>query len=604
MNTHTIRRPDMEALLREVDNFTPSATGRSPRIGISANRKEGASSVAADYVSPVLRAGGVPVIIPVINDMEALSVIVDGLDGLLMTGGGDLNPLFVCEEPIPALGEVDSLRDEYDLILLRLAFNRGLPILGICRGHQIINVAFGGNLYQDIYSQHAAGPQQWMIKHSQALSRELPSHSVELTGNDSRLYGIMGADNVPVNSFHHQAVKDPAPGFIATALSPDGVNEATEHPHYPVMSVQWHPESMASAGDERMQALFSNHVEESALFLRAKALHRATLTIDLHTDAPMAYAGDFDLGKRICGTFNPPFTEGRVSLPLMEQGRLDAAFMVAYIPQGELTDGARREAYDYALDRLAQVIRQAGLHPSRVGIARTPQDILRLKSEGKKALALGVENGYAIGKNLDRLEAFKQLGVCYITLCHEGYNDICDSSFGTPEWNGLSAFGREVVPAMNRLGIMIDVSHAAESTFYDVIELSSVPVIASHSSAYALCNHPRNLTDAQMRAIAECGGVVNICLYARFLRRGASMDDASIDDALRHIDHAVSIAGPAHVGIGSDFDGGGGISGCRAANELIHLTVRLLKAGHSEDNIAAIWGGNLLRVMTAVQSLC
>ncbi|MDR1257779.1 MAG: gamma-glutamyl-gamma-aminobutyrate hydrolase family protein [Tannerellaceae bacterium] len=602
MNANAIRHPDMGALLREVDDFVPSHGRKAPCIGISANRKEGASSVAADYVSSVLQAGGVPVIIPVVNDTEALSVIVDGLDGLLVTGGGDLNPLFTGEEPLPALGQTDSLRDEYDLILIRLAFNRGLPILGICRGHQVVNAVFGGSLYQDIYSQHAAWQQQGIIKHSQDLSRELPSHSVELTGNGSRLYSIMGDGRLAVNSFHHQAVKNPAPGFIATAFSPDGINEATEHPHYPVMSVQWHPESMAAAGDERMQGIFHHHVEESALFLRAKDLHRTALTIDLHTDAPMAYAGDFDLGRRICGTFNEPFTEGRVSLPLMEQGRIDAAFMVAYIPQCELTDAARLEAYDYALDRLAQVTRQAVLHPSRTGIARTPQDILRLRGEGKKALLLGVENGYAIGRDLERLEAFKRLGVCYITLCHEGYNDICDSSYGTPEWSGLSYFGREVVAAMNRLGIMIDVSHAAETTFYDVLELSSVPVIASHSSAYALCDHPRNLTDAQIRAISERGGIVNICLYAGFLRRGAGMDDASIDDAVRHIDHAVSIAGPAHVGIGSDFDGGGGVNGCRAANELIHLTTRLIRAGYSEDDIAAIWGGNLLRVMTAVQS--
>jgi microsomal dipeptidase-like Zn-dependent dipeptidase/gamma-glutamyl-gamma-aminobutyrate hydrolase PuuD len=523
---------------------------------------------------------------------------VEGLDGLLISGGADVNPLFWGEEPLPQLGEVDTFRDEYDLILLRLAFSRGLPILGICRGHQLINVAFGGSLYQDTASQHGRDT----LKHSQALAREWPSHSVALTSPGSKLYAILKSSEALVNSFHHQAVKDPAPGFVTTALAADGVNEATEHPEYPILSVQWHPETMASGGNEQMKALFRHHAEEAALYARAKDLHRRILTLDLHTDAPMVYAGAFDLGKRTGGTFNPPFTESKVNLPLMEQGMLDAVFAVAYIPQGERTETACEEAWRYALDRLEQLIRQEKLHPSRTGIARTPGDLLRLKQEGKKAIALGVENGYAIGKSIERLETLKQSGVSYITLCHNGNNDICDSAAGTPEWNGLSPFGKEVVREMNRLGLMIDVSHASESTFYDVLQESRMPVIASHSSVRALCNHPRNLTDRQIRALADRGGVMHICLYAGFLRQGADMGQASLSDAVRHINHAVDLAGIDHVGIGSDFDGGGELDGCRACNELIHLTTRLLKAGYSEADIRKIWGGNLLRMMNAVQS--
>jgi microsomal dipeptidase-like Zn-dependent dipeptidase len=316
----------------------------------------------------------------------------------------------------------------------------------------------------------------------------------------------------------------------------------------------------------------------------------------------MAYAGAFDTGKRIGGAFNHPFTEGKVNLPLMEEGRIDASFMVAYIPQGERTEAAYREAYAYALDRLSQVIRQEALHPSRVGIARTPADMLRLKREGKKALVLGLENGYAIGKEISNLDALKQMGVAYVTLCHNGANDICDSAVGAPEWNGLSAFGKEVVREMNRLGIMIDLSHAAESTFYDVLQESRVPVIASHSSVRALCDHPRNLTDDQIRALAAKGGVVHICLYAGFLRQGADMGEASLSDAIRHINYVVKLVGTDHVGIGSDFDGGGDLLGCRATNELIQLTSRLLKEGYAETDIRKIWGANLLRVMDAVQS--
>jgi microsomal dipeptidase-like Zn-dependent dipeptidase/gamma-glutamyl-gamma-aminobutyrate hydrolase PuuD len=599
MNTQ-VRQPDIKSLFEEADRFVPNGERpqRLPCIGLSANRKEGTSCIAETYVQSVLQAGGAPVLIPVVTDIQALTTIVDGLDGLLISGGADLNPLYMNEEPIPQLGDVDTFRDEYDLLLLRLAFNRGIPVLGICRGHQLINAAFGGSLYQDIAAQYKGEA----LKHSQSAARELPSHSVTLTDKNSRLYAILNSEKILVNSFHHQAVKEPAPGFIPTALAPDGINEGLEHPEYPILSVQWHPEALAPNGDKAMQALFRHHVDEAILFARAKELHRRILTIDLHTDAPMAYAGAFDLGERVGGTFNPPFTEGKVNLPLMEQGKLDAAFMVAYIPQGERTEDAYREVYAYTLDRLSQVIRQAELHPSRVGIARTTGDLLRLKREGKKALVLGVENGYAIGKRIDRLKALKQLGVSYITLCHNEYNDLCDSAIGTPEWNGLSSFGKDVVYEMNRLGLMIDVSHAAESTFYDVLQESRTPVIASHSSVRALCNHPRNLTDKQILALAAKGGVMHICLYAGFLRQGAEMGQATLSDAIRHINHVVRLAGIDHVGIGSDFDGGGELVGCRASNEMIHITTRLLKEGYSETDIQKIWGGNLLRVMDAVQS--
>jgi microsomal dipeptidase-like Zn-dependent dipeptidase/gamma-glutamyl-gamma-aminobutyrate hydrolase PuuD len=596
-----VRPPDLKALFGEVDNFVPKEDKAHlpPRIGISANRKKETSCIAETYVQSVLLAGGAPVLIPVITDIQALTIIVDSLDGLLISGGADLNPLYLSEEPIPQLEDVDTFRDEYDLILLRLAFNRQVPILGICRGHQLLHAAFGGELFQDIHSRKEA-----TLKHSQAQAREFPSHSVTLTDRNSKLYAILKSEKVFVNSFHHQAVKEPAPEFITTALAPDGINEGTEHPEYPILSVQWHPETLASNGDRQMQALFRHNVTEASLFARAKDLHRQILSLDLHTDAPMVYAGAFDLGKRIGGTFNPPFTEGKVNLPLMEAGRLDAAFMVAYVPQGERTETACREAYEYTLDRLSQLIRQEELHPARVGIARTSGDLLRLKREGKKAIVMGVENAYAIGKDIRRLEALKQKGVVYITLCHNGHNDICDSAAGKePLWNGLSPFGKNMVREMNRLGIMIDVSHAAETTFYDVLKESSVPVIASHSSVRTLCEHPRNLTDEQIKTLAAKGGVMHICLYTGFLKQGTEMESpCGLSEAIRHINHVVNLAGIDHVGIGSDFDGGGGLIGCRAANELINITIRLLQEGYTEADIQKIWGANLLRVMEKVQS--
>ena len=212
---------------------------------------------------------------------------------------------------------------------------------------------------------------------------------------------------------------------------------------------------------------------------------------------------------------------------------------------------------------------------------------------------MGIENGYAIGKDLKNLQLFKEMGVSYITLTHNGDNDIADSSIGKNEHNGLSDFGKEVVREMNRLGIIIDISHTSEKTSFDVLKISKHPIIASHSSAKALCNHPRNISDKLMKAIAEKGGVIQICLYGPFLKKG---ENASVKDAVDHIDYVVKTVGINHVGIGSDFDGGGGIKGLRKVNEYPQLTIELLRRGYSEEEIAKIWGENLMRVMNIVQN--
>lgn len=583
-----VRRPSLEALYREVDQYIPALPSRQPpRIGISANRKDGLSCIAETYVEAVLAAGGAPVLIPVITDLAALTALVEGLDGLLMSGGGDINPLYLEEEPIPQLQDVDTLRDEYDLILLRLAVNRQLPVMGICRGHQLLNVAFGGSIYQDMYSQ--ADPS--LLKHSQKMPREQVSHTVRLTKSPTRLRTLLSSDPLWVNSFHHQAVRTVAPEFIPTAIAPDGINEGMEHPEKKIFGVQWHPEALASSGDEEMLTLFRHLVASASLFREAKALHQRIITIDSHADTPMIFPGSFDLGRK---------EGGKVNLPFMEEGRIDATFMVAYIPQGKRDETSLKAATAYVMDRLAEVRRQETLHPDRMGIATSAEDIRRLKREGRKAICLGIENGYAIGKDPANLRSFRDLGVTYITLCHNGDNDLCDSARGEGEWNGLSPFGKEVVREMNRLGLMIDVSHAAEKTFYDVLAVSTSPVIASHSSARALCNHPRNLTDDQLKALAAQGGVAQICLYKGFINEAP--DQASLTDALRHIRHIIEVAGIDHVGIGSDFDGDGELIGCRATNELINLTSRLLEEGYTEEDIQKIWGGNLLRVLSAVQA--
>lgn len=565
----------MASVLDEADRFRPAES--LPRIGISANRKDGQTCLAETYIQSVIQAGGAPVVIPATTDLRVLTAVVQDLDGILMSGGGDINPLFVGEEPLPALQDVDTLRDRYDLLLIRLASNRQIPLMGICRGHQMLNAAFGGTLYQDIYSQADTD----VIKHSQKMAREEASHTVHLED------GCV----IAVNSFHHQAVKDVAPEFVQTAVAPDGINEGMRHPEKSVFSVQWHPEAMAIHGDEEAQALFNHFIEEARIFRQAKELHQRIVTLDSHTDTPMIFPGHFNIGEK---------QGGKVNLPFMEEGRIDAAFMVAYIPQGERDEASLAKATAYAEERLKEVIRQEQLNPTRMGIARTPDDLLRLKQAGKKAIFLGIENGYALGKDVNNVRKFRDMGVSYITLCHNGDNDLCDSARGKGEWKGLSPLGKQMVAEMNRLGVMVDISHAAESTFYDVLACSRYPIIASHSSARALCNHPRNLTDDQLKAIAGQGGVAQLCLYKGFINEEA--EKASVSDAIRHINHMVDLIGVEHVGIGSDFDGDGELIGCRASNELINITMHLLKEGYSETDISRIWGGNFLRVMRQVQS--
>ena len=248
---------------------------------------------------------------------------------------------------------------------------------------------------------------------------------------------------------------------------------------------------------------------------------------------------------------------------------------------------------------LAWVAANVADNAAAVSLCSTPKELRELKREGKRAIMLGVENGYAIGLDIKNIERLRRGGVVYMTLCHNGDNDICDSARGNAENGGLSTFGREVIAEMNRVGMMIDLSHAAESTFWQVLECSKLPVVCSHSSCRALCDHPRNLTDEQMRALAAKGGVVQVTMYSGFLCKEG---DATLDDFLRHLQHAIDVAGIDHVGIGTDFDGDGKVLGCSSASQLRNITHELLRRGYSHADIEKIWGGNWLRVMQQVQA--
>ncbi len=561
-------------------------------IGITGNFGDKGCELAEGYYQSVLEAGGTPVIIPPYEDRDALLSTLDQIDALLLSGGGDMNPLFVDEDPVPGLHGINPRRDLSELLLVRLAFDRQIPMLGICRGIQMMATALDGSVWQDLYSQYRDAP---LIKHSQDLDRCHASHRVsvekgsllERIMRESLLVNDAGKAELAVNSFHHQAVRDAGPRLCVSARSADGVIEAVESTeHKSLLGVQWHPECFVLAGNRIMMPLFEWLVGEAGEYRQARDIHQRIITLDSHCDTPMFFAE----GVR----FDHRDDHVLVDLHKMNEGGLDASIMVAYLPQKERDDASLKAATQYADDTLSRLEEMIAANERHVGFARTPQELLALKQEGRKAIMKGIENGYAIGRDLSLLTHFRDRGVVYITLCHNGDNDICDSARGKAEHGGLSAFGREVVHEMNRLGLLIDLSHAAESTFWDVLKESSLPVVCSHSSCKALCDHPRNLTDSQMQALAQHGGVMQVTFYEGFLR---SEGQATIKDALNHIDHAVQVMGIDHVGIGTDFDGDGGVPGLASASELINLTRGLLHRGYTSGDIQKLWGGNFLRVM-------
>ena len=573
---------DLQGHLAEVYAQYPAAS-RQPIIGITGNYEDLTCKLGKGYYDSVVRAGGTPVIIPPLADKEVLMNTLDRIDGLILSGGGDINPLYCGEEPIPGLHGINSERDLPELLIARLAYNRQLPMLGICRGIQTLAVALGGKVDQDIKAS---------VKHSQDADRSEPTHSVDVD-EDSTLYNIYRETSVLVNSFHHQAVSDPGSKFRVTAWSKDGIVEAMESTEYKsIVGVQWHPECMSSG-----LPLFQWLVAEASVYRSAHELHDRMLTLDTHCDTPMFFSQDIHFEQR-----DPRIL---VDLHKMAEGRQDATIMVAYLPQpkdGE--DFASKVDFDvqsptaYAdliFDKIEDIVQQNSRY---VSIARTPADLYENKRQGRKSIMLGIENGLALDGQLQNVAHFADRGVVYITLCHNGDNDVCDSARGNNTHGGVSQFGEKVIGEMNRLGLMVDLSHAAEKSFYDALDISQTPIVCSHSSCRALCDHPRNLTDEQMRQLAVHGGVMQVTLYNGFLVKDG---EATILDAIAHLKHAISIMGIDHVGLGTDFDGDGGIRGLRDSSELLQFTRQLLARRYAESDILKIWGGNFLRVMSQVQ---
>lgn len=564
---------DLNAIMANMHQTFPVAQ-RRPVIGITGNYGDLTCKLGEGYYKQVVAAGGVPLIIPPVADAAVLTSILEKVDAVLLSGGADINPLYQGEDPIPQLGGINSERDLPELLLARMAFHRQLPMLGICRGIQTLAMALGGKVAQHISTN---------IKHSQDADRSEPTHSVSIE-KDSTLYNIYSGNQSPtlyVNSFHHQAVSEPGEHLRVVAKANDGVIEAIESAEFkPILGVQWHPECMGESG----LPLFRWLVDEAEKFQKAKLMHHCVLTLDTHCDTPMFFPQNVDFGSR-----DPRIL---VDLHKMTEGRLDATIMVAYLPQP--TEQPKQFA-DNIFDKIEVMVAR---NSDYLALARTPEELWSNKYAGKKSIMLGIENGIALDGDLKNLRHFKDRGIVYVTLCHNGDNEICDSARGNQTHGGVSAFGAQVISEMNRLGIMVDLSHAHEKSFYDALELSKTPIVCSHSSARALCDHPRNLTDDQMRALAQKGGVAQTTLYHGFLKKDG---EATILDAMAHLEHAIDVMGIDHVGLGTDFDGDGGIRGLADASELLNFTRQLLARRFSRQDIQKIWGGNFLRVMQQVQ---
>lgn len=565
----------------------PEADHR-PMIGLTGNCADIDVTIRNYYHKQIVAAGGVPVIIPPVADKDVIINTLERLDAIILTGGADYNPLWAGEEPSAKLHHINAQRDLPELLITRLAYNRNIPMLGICRGIQTLAMALDGKVIQDI-SETIPNT----IKHSQDADTCEPTHSVSVA-EGSMLHAVYSKDKLYVNSFHHQAVGDCGPKFIVTAKANDGVVEAIESSEYrKIMGVQWHPECMGDDG----QPLFKWLVDAAAEHNKAKAIHNRILTLDSHCDTPMFFPQGVKFDHR----------DSRILVDLhkMTEGHQDAVTMVAYLPQPKVGEDFREKVEfpvegpkEYAELIFSKIEDIVAANKEYLSIARTPVDLYVNKLAGRKSIMLGIENGLALESDINNVKHFANRGIVYITLCHNGDNDTCDSARGSNTHNGVSAWGEKVIKEMNAQGVMVDLSHAAEKSFYDALDISATPIVCSHSNCKSLCDHPRNLTDDQLRKLAQKGGVVQITLYHGFVCKDG---EATILDAMKHLEHAISIMGIDHVGLGTDFDGDGGIRGLANSSELMNFTIELMRRRYSIEDMEKIWGGNWLRVMKLVQ---
>ncbi len=380
------------------------------------------------------------------------------------------------------------------------------------------------------------------------------------------------------------------------------------------------------------------HAEEPDKLL--KEIHENALTVDTHCDTPSNMLDpQFDIGIRNV----PP--QSRVDFPRMKEGGLDAMFFAAFTSQRERTPENIQNAYNKANQMIDVIYEGCGKYNEMAEVAICSDDAEKLQKLGKRAIYIGMENGFPVGTYIHRINEFYERGVRYITLCHSSNNDICDSSTDKngPEHNGLSRFGRKAVKEMNKCGMIVDVSHISDKSFYDVIKVSKAPVIASHSSVRSIAHHNRNMADDMIKALAENGGVIQICLLDSYikdpdtttiryqkekelrqvfatkfesmteeerkelrsqwskLREDYPKELPTVSECVDHIDYVKNLVGIDYVGIGSDFDGGGGLADCQDVSQFPNITAEMLKRGYTEEEIRKVWGGNFFRVFREVE---
>lgn len=343
----------------------------------------------------------------------------------------------------------------------------------------------------------------------------------------------------------------------------------------------------------------------------ARGIHERVITLDTHADINTE-------------NFTPEnnYTQNldtQVNLPKMEAGGLDVAWFIVYTSQGELGPEGYRAAYANAMDKFSAIHRLAEeIAPDQIEIAYTSEDVRRIVAAGKKVAMIGIENAYPVGPDLSNIEKFYDLGGRYMSLAHNGHNQFSDSNTGESDgiyWHGgLSEMGRFAIREMNRLGIMIDISHPSRDSIMQTLALSQAPVIASHSAARALADHSRNLDDDMLLALKENGGVVQTVAFGSYVNEARRVylagdgdredaPPATVADFVDHIDYLVDLIGIDHVGISSDFDGGGGLVGWNDASESFNVTLELVRRGYTEAQIGQLWSGNLLRVLDEVQRI-
>ncbi|MCG1035487.1 dipeptidase [Polaribacter sargassicola] len=395
--------------------------------------------------------------------------------------------------------------------------------------------------------------------------------------------------------------------------------------------------------------------QEEDFLSKAKSIHKRVMTLDTHVDINVSnFTDSINYTQKLTN---------QVNLPNMEEGGLDVAYFIVYTGQGELNEEGYAKAYENAMSKFNAIHKLTEeIAPERIGLATTSAEAREIYASGKKVAMIGVENGYPIGKDISRVKQFYDLGARYMSLSHNGHSQLCDSNTGEKDsiWlhNGVSDLGKEVIKEMNKWGIMIDVSHPSKKSMQDMIALSKAPIIASHSSARALCDHSRNLDDEQLGWLKENGGVVQTVAFSSYVNtekdakykeelikvietlaeeqgltltprreirklKGKEREKAidiymklsaeakskmgdtevspvDVADFVDHIDYLVEKIGIDHVGISSDFDGGGGVEGWNDASETLNVTVELVKRGYTEAQIEQLWNGNLLRVLDEV----